>query len=137
MDAKILRRLLILAVLAGLVPSRPAAAADGVGKVTVSWDKVTRVSQTTPTLQVVVNPPLRRGTAVHDNAFKSLHALQGDYVRYVPWLQRPRSLGNRDDPSPPSCESTSGAAHGIPQYSAKAKSVSPTATSRCCRPSTM
>ena len=31
-------------------------------KVTVPWDKVTRVSQTTPTLQVVVNPLLERGT---------------------------------------------------------------------------
>src|ERR1022692_4647792 len=59
-------------------------------KVTVNWEKVVRVSQTTPTLQVVVNPPLGRGTAIHDNVFKSLHDLQADYVRYVPWLPYPR-----------------------------------------------
>jgi hypothetical protein len=44
-------------------------------KVTVYWEKVIRTSQTTPTLQVVVNPPLQRGTQVHDNAFKSLYDL--------------------------------------------------------------
>jgi len=59
-------------------------------KVTVHWDKVLRTSQTTPTLQVVVNPPLQRGTPVHDNAFKALHDLGADYVRYVPWLPYPK-----------------------------------------------
>ncbi len=66
------------------------AAQDPVSKITVHWDKVVRVSQTTPTLQVVVNPPLQRGTPVHDNAFKSLHDLGADYVRYVPWLPYPK-----------------------------------------------
>ncbi len=66
------------------------AAQDHPLKITVHWDKVTRVSQTTPTLQVVVNPPLRRGTPVHDNAFKSLDDLKADYVRYVPWLPYPK-----------------------------------------------
>jgi len=56
----------------------------------VHWDKVVRVSQTTPTLQVVVNPPLRRGTPVHDEAFKALRDLGADYVRYVPWLPYPK-----------------------------------------------
>ncbi len=59
-------------------------------KLSVRWDKVVRVSKTTPTLQVVVNPPLRRGTPVHDNAFRALHQLQADYVRYVPWLPYPK-----------------------------------------------
>jgi len=58
--------------------------------VSVHWDRITRVSQTTPTLQVVVNPPLQRGTGVHDNAFKALHDLGADYVRYVPWLPYPK-----------------------------------------------
>ena len=66
------------------------AAQDQTAKVTVHWDKVIRISQTTPTLQVVVNPPLQRGTPVHDNAFKSLHDLGADYVRYVPWLPYPK-----------------------------------------------
>src|ERR1700687_2863490 len=58
-------------------------------KFAVRWDKVTKVSRTTPTLQVVVNPPLRCGTPVHDNAFQALHDLGADYVRYVPWLPYP------------------------------------------------
>src|SRR5882757_1153399 len=56
----------------------------------INWDKVITTSQTTPTLQVVVNPPLRRGTPVHDGAFKSLKDLGLDYVRYVPWLPYPK-----------------------------------------------
>ena len=59
-------------------------------KLQVDWGKVIRVSQTTPTLQVVVNPPLGRGTPVHDHAYKALHDLAADYVRYVPWLPYPR-----------------------------------------------
>jgi hypothetical protein len=67
-----------------------SAAQDQVIKITANWDKIIQVSQTTPTLQVVVNPPLRRGTHVHDNAFQSLHDLGADYVRYVPWLPYPK-----------------------------------------------
>ena len=70
-----------------------AAKTDGqeqTTNLTVHWDKTVRVSQTSATLQVVVNPPLRRGTPVHDNAFRALHDLQADYVRYVPWLPYPR-----------------------------------------------
>jgi hypothetical protein len=59
-------------------------------KITPHWDRVIRTSQTTSTLQVVVNPPLQRGTPVHDNAFKALHDLGADYVRYVPWLPYPK-----------------------------------------------
>ncbi|HKW18068.1 MAG TPA: hypothetical protein VJO35_11215 [Terriglobales bacterium] len=59
-------------------------------KMGVNWDKVVRASQTSPTLQIVVNPPLRRGTPVHDNAYKAVHELGADYVRYVPWLPYPK-----------------------------------------------
>jgi hypothetical protein len=65
-------------------------AQDTPPQLSVNWDNVAMVSKTTPTLQVVVNPPLRRGTSVHDNAFKTLHDLGADYVRYVPWLPYPR-----------------------------------------------
>ena len=83
-----LRSLAVLAV--GVLPVGPAIGQDSPAKLAVPWDKVTRVSRTTPTLQVVVNPPLRRGGAVHDGAFNSLQDLQADYVRYVPWLPYPR-----------------------------------------------
>ena len=59
-------------------------------KVDVHWDKITRTSRTTATLQVVVNPPLRRGSPIHDRVFSDLRTLGAEYVRYVPWLPYPR-----------------------------------------------
>ena len=58
--------------------------------VKVDWSKIVRESKTTATLQVVVNPPLRRGSVIHDRVFEELHKLGADYVRYVPWLPYPR-----------------------------------------------
>jgi hypothetical protein len=86
--------LLVAAALAAAFCSKdrtasPASSAEPV-KITVNWDKVIAVSKTTPTLQVVVNPPLRRGSKIHDPAFQALHNLGADYVRYVPWLPYPR-----------------------------------------------
>src|SRR5579863_4219434 len=78
------------ALLVVLTLSWPSAAQDEVIKFAVSWDKAVRISQTTPTLQVVVNPPLQRGTPVHDKTFQALHDLGADYVRYVPWLPYPK-----------------------------------------------
>lgn len=59
-------------------------------QIKIEWSKVQRVSKTTATLQVVVNPPLRRGSPIHDQAFQSLKELGADYVRYVPWLPYPK-----------------------------------------------
>jgi hypothetical protein len=59
-------------------------------EVKVDWNKVVRESRTTATLQVVVNPPLRRGSKIHDRTFAELKRLGLDYVRYVPWLPYPR-----------------------------------------------
>ena len=58
--------------------------------VTVQWDKVVRESKTTATLQVVVNPPLRPGSKIHDRTYEDLRKLGADYVRYVPWLPYPK-----------------------------------------------
>ena len=61
MDLAHRRQWLLIVALAGAASSSVVALAqDQPPKVTVTWDKVTRVSKTTPTLQVVVNPPLRR-----------------------------------------------------------------------------
>jgi len=66
------------------------AQAQQAAHVTVHWDKTTVVLQTTPTLQVVVNPPLRPGEALGVAAYKAVKELGADYVRYVPWLPYPR-----------------------------------------------
>ncbi len=78
------------AILAPAAVSVVVGAQEKPERVDVLWDKVIRTTQTTATLQVVVNPPLRRGTKIHDNAFQSLKDMQADYVRYVPWLPYPR-----------------------------------------------
>ncbi|MCW3089924.1 MAG: hypothetical protein JWP81_993 [Ferruginibacter sp.] len=58
--------------------------------ITVAWDKPVMVSKSVPTLQVVVNPLLRKGSPIHDASFKALRDMNADYVRYVPWLPYPK-----------------------------------------------
>jgi hypothetical protein len=65
-------------------------AADPPVKITVNWTAERTPLTTIPTLQVVVNPLLRRGSPIHDAAFANLKALGADYVRYVPWHPYPR-----------------------------------------------
>jgi hypothetical protein len=79
-----------ICIIITLLIATSLAAQDVDVKVDIQWDKITSVSKTTPTLQVVVNPPLRRGSVIHDKVFKVLHGLQADYVRYVPWLPYPK-----------------------------------------------
>ncbi len=84
--------------------SHPAAAQTGSlpteapPSVRISWDSVARVSNTTASLQVVVNPPLRRGSKIHDRVFQALRDLQPDYARFVPWLPYPRLAVAELDP---------------------------------------
>ncbi|MGA8044598.1 MAG: glycosyl hydrolase family 39 [Terracidiphilus sp.] len=55
----------------------------------VDWAK-TQPLQTTPTLQMVVNPMLRRGSPIHDAAFAALKQLGADDVRYAAWHPYPK-----------------------------------------------
>jgi hypothetical protein len=57
--------------------------------VVVNWAKRTP-NRTTPTLQAVVNPMLRRGSPIHDAAMASLRRLGCDYVRYAFWFPYPK-----------------------------------------------
>jgi hypothetical protein len=54
--------------------------------VSVDWSKIIITSKTTPTLQVVENPYLRKNSPIHDATFGALKNLGADYVRYVPWF---------------------------------------------------
>ena len=78
----------ILAALAALAGA--PALAQTQARVSVAWSKVERISKTTATLQVVVNPPLRRGSPIHNRVFEALRNLNCDYVRFVPWLPYPK-----------------------------------------------
>jgi hypothetical protein len=69
-------------------------------KIVVDWDKDHKPLKTTASLQVVVNPLLRRGSPIHDRAFAELHSLGADFVRYVPWLPYPRlAIAELDPPT--------------------------------------
>ncbi len=52
--------------------------------------EILRSLQSTPTLQVVVNPLLRRESPIHQRVFAALKDLQADHVRFVPWMPYPR-----------------------------------------------
>jgi hypothetical protein len=64
----------------------------------IHWDRTTEVLNTTPTLQVVVNPPLRLGQPLGIASYKAVNALGADYVRYVPWLPYPKLAVAELDP---------------------------------------
>lgn len=74
-------------------------------QLTIQWDKATVVSKSTPTLQVVVNPPLRHGEPLSIASYKAVKELGADYVRYVPWLPYPK-LGVAEL-EPPTAQKTS------------------------------
>ena len=64
-------------------------ASDG-AEVVIEWSSSLRVLRTQPTLQVVVNPLLRRNVPQSKAAFESLALLGANIVRFVPWLPYPR-----------------------------------------------
>ncbi len=80
--------LLALGIAAGI-----AAAQEGTPEkpiaVKVDWTK-TQPLRTTPTLQMVVNPMLRRGSPIHDATFAALQELGADMVRYAAWHPYPK-----------------------------------------------
>ena len=82
-----------------------SAAAQTTPKLTIHWGKTTVVSKSVPTLQVVVNPPLRPGEPLGIAAYKAVKELGADYVRYVPWLPYPK-LGVAEL-EPPTAQKTS------------------------------
>jgi hypothetical protein len=80
---------------AGTLPGQPSP------KLTVKWDKTTVVSKSTPTLQVVVNPPLRHGEPLSTASYQAVKELGADYVRYVPWLPYPKlGVAELEPPTP-------------------------------------
>lgn len=56
----------------------------------IDWNKVTHVSKTTSTLQLVENPMVRPSSPIHRQTFAALKELGADYVRYVPWFPYPK-----------------------------------------------
>ena len=92
---------LVLAASLTCVLAAAALQAQKAPKLTINWDKVTVVSKSTPTLQVVVNPPLRPGEPLGVASYKAVKDLGADYVRYVPWLPYPKlAVAELEPPTP-------------------------------------
>ena len=85
-----MKSVFVVCLLAGLAAASAWSADDQAANLKIDWNKVTRESQTVPTLQVVVNPPLRRGSQISGRVYEELKRLGADYVRYVPWLPYPK-----------------------------------------------
>lgn len=93
------RGIFLLAVAFGCVLAPVSAQQALTAK--INWDQVTVVSQTTPTLQVVVNPPLRPGQPLGAAAYKALKEIGANDVRYVPWLPYPKlAVAELEPPTP-------------------------------------
>ncbi len=95
----------LLSLVALCISCAPRLICQAPTQVTVDWGKVNLVSNTTPTLQVVVNPPLRPGRPLSIASYRALKELGADYVRYVPWLPYPKLAVAELEP--PTSEKTS------------------------------
>jgi hypothetical protein len=56
----------------------------------VNWDQKIMVSKSTPTMQVVTNALVRRGSPIHDGTFNAISNLGADMVRYAAWFPYPK-----------------------------------------------
>jgi hypothetical protein len=79
--------------------------AQGTGKLTINWNKTLVESKSTPTFQIVVNPPLRHGEALSTASYQAVKNIGADYVRYQLWMAYPK-LGVAEL-EPPTSQKTS------------------------------
>lgn len=80
----------VLAAASPLLSPTSAHAADTHVSPAIDWQSAGSISKTTPTLQVVVNPMIRRESPIHDHVYSALRNLNTDYVRFVPWFPYPK-----------------------------------------------
>jgi hypothetical protein len=78
-----------LRLLALLLPSI-LTAADNLPVIAVDWNKTIAHSRTSVSIQVCPEPPMRRGSPIHDHLFRALREAQVDLGRLQPWYPYPR-----------------------------------------------
>ena len=102
-SSRFLARTMIVPVCTALLSTMQAAGQfprTPPNTVVVDFTKTLMVSKSTPTLQVVVNPMIAKGSPIHDGTFGALKDLGADYVRYVPWNPYPKlSVAELDPPT--------------------------------------
>src|SRR5438128_813207 len=78
--------ILILAV--SLSPK--SAVAELAARVTLNWSRTLAESKTLVSMEVCVEPPMRRGSPIHDQLYQAIRQLKADYVRFSPWDPYPK-----------------------------------------------
>lgn len=68
----------------------PVFPGDPLVTVTPDWGKVMCTSKTALSMEVCVEPPMRRNSPIHDQLFGALRDLHADYARYSPWYPYPK-----------------------------------------------
>jgi hypothetical protein len=89
---------LALFVFIGWLLQTVSFASDQV-KIAPEWGNVTYTSKTAISIEVCLEPPMRRGSPIHDQLFKALRDLHADYARYAPWFPYPRLAVPELEPS--------------------------------------
>src|SRR5690242_8055823 len=73
-----------------LTSNAPMAGADGAIAIAPDWTRITGISRTEVSIQVCVEPPMRRGSPIHDQLFAALRNLKANYARFQPWRPYPK-----------------------------------------------
>jgi hypothetical protein len=81
---------LLLAIFMLAVPAFSQLPVSPPDTIKVDFTKTVIVSKSTPTLQVVVNPMLGRGSPIYGGTRTALKDLDADCVRYVRWNPFPK-----------------------------------------------
>lgn len=78
--------------LAGLCLNSHFTAVDAAAPIKIwsNWAQIVGISKTSVSIQVCVEPPMRRGSPIHDQLFAALHSLKVDYARFQPWRPYPK-----------------------------------------------
>jgi hypothetical protein len=85
-----LKRSFIIATIALLGLAAAATRASNLPEVRPDWNKPTTVVKTSITMEVCVEPPMRREKSTHDALFHTLSDLKGDYARLAFWYPYPK-----------------------------------------------
>ena len=68
------------------------------GEIKTDWNNVVADSRTSLSIQVCLEPPLRRDSPIHDELFKSMHDLNVDFPRFQPWRTYPKIVVGELEP---------------------------------------
>jgi hypothetical protein len=81
---------MLLSLGAATLTSLPLLAHVDTVSISPEWGKIIGVSRTRVSVEVCVEPPMRRGYPIHDKLFSALRDLRPDYARLSLWDVYPR-----------------------------------------------